>query len=57
MTDKDRKLIEEAEKIGFTEWPEILRMSDQADTEEARRKLKQIASFNMHFEEYLIGNM
>ena len=57
MTDKDSKLIEKAEDVPVAEWPEVLDMAKEADTEEARRRLKQIAMRMMHIEEHSIGNL
>jgi len=53
MTEKDKKLIEEAEKLSYSDW--FLVREDEADTEEAREILHSIASRLYHTEEYYCG--
>ena len=55
MTDKDKKLIAKAEELGYTQWDKAFDMAEQADTEEAREKLRRIAITLHHREEYSAG--
>lgn len=56
LTDKDISLIEEARKVRPCHWGQIFdELIPQADTEQARRKLKSIACTKYHHDEYLSG--
>lgn len=51
MTDKDKRLIEEARDTHYTRWYEIESLIEQADTEEARLQLTRICISKYHKEE------
>lgn len=53
MTEKDKKLIEEARKVPYTEWYNI--DENAADTPEAKEILHSIASSKYHTDEYYAG--
>lgn len=55
LTDKDKKLIERAKRVGIFDWDQVQIMETQADTEEARRRLHDIAMELHHAEEYMAG--
>lgn len=55
MTEKDKRLIEMAQQIPYTEHYLVSRMEKQADTEEARETLRRIASRLYHEGEYRAG--
>ena len=55
MTDKDKELISEAEKMNCIYWARIEAMSEQADTPEAAKELRQLANRKYHIEEYHSG--
>lgn len=52
MTDKDKKLVEKARKISYTEWGYIDSLIEEADTEEAKRLLHSIQGYKYRIEEY-----
>lgn len=56
MTDKDKSLIKEAERMSPVEWPEVLELSRKADTEEARKALRIIALMLHNREERMAGH-
>ena len=55
MTDKDRKLIEKAEQLNYLDWDKAFAMSEEADSEEAKIKLKQIG-IRLHCREEAIAD-
>lgn len=55
MTDKDKGLIAEAKKLHFSCWGEAFDLAEQADTEQARRVLKDIGIALYHKEESHAG--
>lgn len=57
MTEKDKKLIEKAWETDYIEWSSIDELMEQADTEEAKEKLKSIRSFKYHQEEAFAGTI
>lgn len=57
MTDKDKQLIIEAEKMDCTDWYKIDLMEQQAETAEGALEIRRIANRKYHMEEYSIGNL
>lgn len=57
MTDKDRKLIAEAERLPCARWYEVADLQEEADTNEAREHLRRIAIKLYHRDEASIGNL
>ncbi len=55
MTDKDKKLIDEAEHISCYNWPNVLDLVEKADTAAARLVLNQIAKQKHHMDEAKAG--
>lgn len=55
MTQRDKDLIERAWSVHFTEWFLIDELIDQAESEEARERLRTIRSFKYHREEFSAG--
>lgn len=55
MTDKDKKLIDEAEHISCYKWPDVLDLIEKADTAAARLVLNQIAKQKHHMDEAKAG--
>lgn len=55
MTEKDKRLIEEARNVSYTEWYLVGDMMKEADTEEAKKILHSIESSKYHTEEYYAG--
>lgn len=55
MTEKDRKLIAEAEAMSYSECGAVADLAKMADTEEAAAVLKEIAVSLYHTEEYHAG--
>lgn len=55
MSEKDKKLIADAEKLHYSDWYKIDDMMEQADSEEAKERLKIIRSSKYHEEEYCCG--
>ena len=51
MTEKDKALIEQAMRIHYTRWYLIEALEEQAETQEARDRLKTIAVCKYHREE------
>ena len=51
MTEKDKALIEQAMRIHYTSWYMIESLEEQAETQEARERLKTIAVHKYHLEE------
>lgn len=52
MTEKDKELIEKANKLNFIDWSYVEKWSKEADTEEAREILHSISNRLYHTEEY-----
>jgi hypothetical protein len=55
MNEKDLHLIELAKKLHYTEWDEVIKLLDLAESEECKLKLKDILSGLYHTEEYNSG--
>lgn len=55
MTEKDKKLIARARKLSYTQHYEIDRLQDEAESEEAKRILRQIEITLYHQEEFHAG--
>ena len=55
MTAKDITLIKEAEKYSYMDWHKVMDLIKLADTDEARRRLDNIATHLYHTEEYYAG--
>ena len=53
LIEKDKKLIEEAYKVPYTEW--YLIDENVAETPEGKERLHSIASSKYHTEEYHAG--
>ena len=53
MTENDRKLIEKAQSMHYTEWYMADELAEQADTPEARREIHLISQRLYHTEEYI----
>ena len=53
LTEKDKRLIEEAYKVPYTEW--YLIDENAAETPEGKERLHSIASSKYHTEEYYAG--
>lgn len=51
MTEKDKNLIYQAKRLPYIYWPQIDGMIDEADTPEAREKLRNIQKRKYHYEE------
>lgn len=57
MTEKDKELIKKAWDINFIEWSHIDAFIEQADSSEAKEKLRSIRSFKYHMEEASCGTL
>lgn len=55
MSEKDKQLIKQAESISYVDWHIVDDLMVQADSEEAKSKLKSIRSHLYHTEEYYAG--
>ena len=55
MTDKDKKLIEQAKRLHSTQWDVAYLLAEQADTETAREFIRSIASLLFHRDEERAG--
>ena len=55
MTDKDRKLLNEAFNLPYIDWGKIDAMIEMADSEETKESLRSIQSSKYHREEYSAG--
>ena len=55
MTEKDRELISKAWGIHYTEWYMVHTLIEEAETQEAKQRLKMIASHKYHLEEASAG--
>lgn len=55
MTQKDSKLIEAANKVHYIDWCKVSDMEKEAESDEAKRILHNIASSLYHQEEWSAG--
>lgn len=55
LTEKDKQLIAKAETLSISQWDEAEELAKQAETDEARERLRLIASSLYHKEEYYAG--
>lgn len=55
MTQHDLELIAKARRISILDWGKVFDLAEQADTEEARKRLRQIAIDYNHSEEACCG--
>lgn len=53
MSEQDKRLIEEAEALPYTQWERISNLKAQCESEEAREKLHEIMVSKYHRDEYL----
>ena len=52
MTEKDRRLISEAEAVPWSEWERITPLEEQAQTKEGRDAIRRIQIRKNHEEEF-----
>lgn len=57
LTEKDRQLIKEAESLVFVDWARAFDLVPQADSEEAKDRLRAIGRRLCHIEEYYAGSL
>lgn len=57
MTEKDKELIKKAWDTDYIYWSTIDELMEQAETIEAKEKLKSIRSFKYHQEEVFAGTL
>lgn len=55
ITDKDKRLIQKAEQLHFSEWDKCIYLAETADTDEAKRRILYIERLLFHKEEYYAG--
>lgn len=55
MNEKDNMLIKRAWEISCYNWSEIDSFIDQAESQEAKEKLRVIRNIKYHTEEYISG--
>ncbi len=55
MTEKDKELIRKAKSYTYFEWSNVCDLEKVADTEEAKRELKNIRTSLYHEEEWYAG--
>lgn len=56
MTEKDRRLIEEARRLPSRDWSEIVEyLIPRAETSEAEAELRSIANWKYHKDEFGVG--
>lgn len=55
MSEKDKILINQAWKISCFNWSEIDNLIEQAESPEAKEKLRVIRNYKYHLEEYKCG--
>lgn len=55
MTEKDKELIRKAWKTHYTLWYMVEAMIEEADTPEAKEKLRTISCHKYHMEEASAG--
>lgn len=54
-TEHDQKLIEQARQMSIHAWPEIDKLIEQAETNDAKQELLSIQKCKYHREEYKCG--
>lgn len=57
MTVADQHLINIAETKHWSEWSEVDAMIDKAQSQEAKKRLREIRSYLYHREEAACGNL
>lgn len=57
MTEKDKKLIEQGEDLSYTEWEKAFDLAEEADSDEAKKRLIRIGRDLNHKEEYYAGSL
>jgi predicted Zn-ribbon and HTH transcriptional regulator len=55
MTDNDKELLKQAEKLTAINWSNAYKLADKADSKEAKDELIHIAKTLYRKEEYLAG--
>lgn len=55
MSEKEKQLIAKANSLNCIDWSLIDGLIEQAETEEAKERLKTIRSYKYHLEEYKAG--
>lgn len=55
MSEKDRALIDQAREISCFNWFEIDNLIEQAESPEAKERLRVIQNHKYHLEEYKCG--
>lgn len=55
MSEKDKQLIAKANSLNCIDWSMIDGFIEQAETEEAKEKLRTIRNYKYHLEEYKCG--
>lgn len=55
MSEKDKKLIAKANSLNCIDWSMIDGFIEQAETEEAKERLRTIRNYKYHLEEYKAG--
>ena len=55
MSEKDKALIDRAWKISCFNWSEIDNLIEQAESPEAKERLRVIQNHKYHLEEYKCG--
>ena len=51
MTKKDERLIDKAESLHWNKWIEVMQLTKEAESEDARAILNRIGSHGYHLEE------
>lgn len=55
MSEKDKQLIAKANSLNCIDWSLIDGLIEQAETEEAKEKLRTIRNYKYHLEEFKAG--
>lgn len=55
MSEKDKRLIDEAKGYSIFDWDKVMDLAGRAETAEGRRRLREIAVKYNHREEALAG--
>lgn len=55
MSEHDRKLIEQAKKLSYTDWSLAFDMAEKAVSKQAKNELENIGKRLYHTEEYRCG--
>lgn len=50
MTEKDMKLIRQAESMNYLEIDEVAMLADRTDTEEARQRIEEVVKWLYHLD-------